>query len=223
MKAGEKRALRLVLILFVGIIGFTVYLEMEYRQSSPHAKTTPVTRTSEQAELQNTSFLKIIIPKGMTANDLPDPESRGATILLIYCAQCHELPTPVMHSALEWPLVLTRMQSHLRNSKNGMLRHVVVPPKKDWPVLEKYLSQHAQIPLDPRKYDDLDSIAGKAFLSICSQCHTAPSPESHTKNEWPRVVLRMKSNMLAANITPPKQETLLNVIDFLQRYSKSSL
>jgi hypothetical protein len=98
----------------------------------------------------------------------------------------------------------------------------MLPPEKDWHILEAYLSNNAQLSLeDPLRYDDIKTEAGQAFLATCSQCHAAPSPESHTKSEWPRVVLRMKSNMLAANIPAPEQPTLLKIIDFLQGHSKT--
>ena len=112
------------------------------------------------------------------------------------------------------------MQSYLKTSKKDMLRHIILPPKKDWLVLESYLVNNTQTSLDPLKYDDIDTTLGQAFVSTCSQCHAAPSPESHTRNEWPRVVLRMKANMLAAGLPAPEQATLLKIIDFLQHHSK---
>lgn len=223
MKTGEKGALQIVLILFVGIVGFAIYLERDYRKTSPVEKSLATTKMQEtsQGEPEKLSSLKRMIPKGMNPNDLPDADSRGAALLNIYCTQCHELPTPSMHNSTEWPSVLTRMQMHLKSSKGGMLRHVIFPPKKDWRILEDYLLNNAQISLDPLKYEDINTGSGKAFVSICSQCHAAPSPESHTKNEWPRVVLRMKSNMMAANIAAPEQKTLLAIIDYLQRHSNA--
>ena len=212
-----------MLIAFVGIVIFTIYLELDYRKTSPVEKSLATTKMQEssQEESEQLSLLKRMIPKGMNPNDLPDADSRGAALLNIYCTQCHELPTPTMHNSAEWPTVLTRMQMHLKTSKGGMLRHVIFPPKKDWRILEDYLLNNAQISLDPLKYKDINTAAGTAFISICSQCHAAPAPESHTKNEWPRVVLRMKSNMIAANIAAPEQKTLLAIIDYLQRHSNA--
>lgn len=229
MKTGEKFALRLVLIAFVGVVGFTIYLELDFRKSSPHLQ--PEHSEEEprhtQAREPQESIAKFSIPKGIPKgvdpNDLPDAESRGATLLTLYCAQCHDLPTPAMHSSSEWPAILRRMQSHLQASKNGMLRHVIMPPKKDWPRLENYLAANAQASLDPLKYDDIDTAPGQTFVATCSQCHTAPSSESHTKSEWPRVVLRMKANMRAAEVPVPAQTTLLQIIDFLQLHSRSQV
>ena len=223
MKSGEKSALRLVFITFLVTVGFTIYRELDYQKTSPLLQ--PPHNKEEPKHLQESitklSLKKGIIPKGMSQNDLPDAESRGATLLTLYCAQCHDLPIPAMHSSTEWPAILARMQSHLQTSKKGMLRHVILPPKKYWPVLEDYLVNNAQVALDPLKYDDINTTLGQEFVSTCSQCHTAPSPKSHTKNEWPRVVLRMKANMLAADLPAPEQATLLKIIDYLQHHSKN--
>ena len=222
MKSGEKVAARLVLITFLLIAGFTIYLESDYQKSSPQLQPSHDVKKPKHPpnQLAKLTLQKGRIPKGMSTNDLPDAESRGATLLTLYYGQCHDLPIPEMHSSKEWPEVLARMQSYLQTSKKEMLRHVILPPKKDWSILASYLVNNAQVPLNPLKYDDINTSPGKAFVSACSQCHSAPSPESHTKKEWPRVVLRMKANMLAADLPAPAQATLLDIIDFLQHHSK---
>jgi hypothetical protein len=50
-----------------------------------------------------------ILPPGTTPERLPDPDNPGAKLLSHYCSQCHNLPSPTMHTALEWQSVLTRM------------------------------------------------------------------------------------------------------------------
>lgn len=202
MKPGEKSALYLVLIAFFGLMAFAIFLELDYQQTASPTDRQQATENSRinTDRLANQPASAGRIPKGVTPDDLPNATGRGASILTLYCAQCHNLPIPAMLSSSEWPAVLKRMQAHLKASKSGMLQHVILPPENDWLILEKYLTENAQIPLDPLKYTDLSSAAGQAFIVVCSQCHAAPSPKSHTKNEWPRVVLRMKSNMLAAKI-----------------------
>ena len=223
MKPGEKSALRLALVSFLAVVGFTLYLELDYQKNSPQLQPSHSDEDLNhlQENISKLSLKKGIIPKGMSPNDLPDAESRGATILTLYCAQCHDLPIPAMHSSTEWPAILARMQSYLQTSKKGMLGHIILPPRKDWLILKDYLANNAQASLDPLKYNDLNTMPGLAFVSTCSQCHTTPSPESHTKSEWPRVVLRMKANMLAADMPLPEQATLLTIIDFLQQHSKN--
>ncbi|UCC74330.1 MAG: hypothetical protein JSV86_07165, partial [Gemmatimonadota bacterium] len=38
-------------------------------------------------------------PNDFRPEDLPEPGSRGAGLLQVFCIQCHWLPTPQMHSA----------------------------------------------------------------------------------------------------------------------------
>ena len=45
------------------------------------------------------------LPPGIKPEALPDPGSPGAKFLNSYCTQCHNLPSPLMHTAEEWPVV----------------------------------------------------------------------------------------------------------------------
>ena len=55
-----------------------------------------------------------MLPPGITPQDLPDPESRGAKLLSRYCSQYHNLPSPRMHTAEDWPRIAGRMLSRER-------------------------------------------------------------------------------------------------------------
>ncbi len=48
-------------------------------------------------------------PEGFPPESLPDPRSTGAQLTVRFCTQCHALPSPAMHSALDWPGVARRM------------------------------------------------------------------------------------------------------------------
>lgn len=100
MKLDEKRVFQLVFLIFLAIIGFTISLEIDYQKdgSSADSAQNEKNSASNQKSVVSTPASKIFIPKGMNSNDLPDAKSRGATILTLYCAQCHNLPTPAMHS-----------------------------------------------------------------------------------------------------------------------------
>jgi cytochrome c5 len=50
-----------------------------------------------------------LVPPGVEPQDLPDPDGRGARLLVRYCGQCHNLPSPAMHSSSEWPAISERM------------------------------------------------------------------------------------------------------------------
>ncbi len=145
MKPGENSVVRWVIIAFFAIIGLTVYLELQYQQTFATTKNTNHPNRAIPVKLSTlTPASTEMIPKGIQPDDLPDIESRGATVLLLYCAQCHALPPPAMHSAAEWPDVLNRMQVHLINTRNERIKPVVLPPKRDWSILDSYLTRYAR-------------------------------------------------------------------------------
>lgn len=212
MKKVEKRVIGITLAALAGIVVLAVYLEMQTQTGTMREK---LAGPSGKA-LSQTS----IIPKGINPDALPDPTSQGAKALTLYCIQCHDLPTPAMHTAEEWNRVLNRMQDRMHSQRGSVLLRIMVPPKRDWEALQHYLTEYAQKPMDKSKLSDLDTPAGRAFHSICSQCHAPPDPKLHTAKEWPRTVIRMKSNMIAARKHVPDQETIDTIISYLQKHSK---
>lgn len=219
MNQGEKRVFWVIGVAFIAVIALTVYLEIQHQeaqQSKSPAGTETTASTSEQTGPVT------VIPAGLSPYDLPDADSRGATMLTLYCAQCHELPSPAMHTRTEWDNVINRMKTHMQSTRGGMLRRVLIPPERDWETLQAYLNNHAQVPMDKTITSDLDTPAGKAFKSTCSQCHAAPNPVNHTANEWPRVVLRMKSHIIRTGRNMPDEDTLLQIIEYLQHHAKPS-
>lgn len=219
MKQGEKRAFLGVLIAFVGVLIFTVYYEIQYQKREPVAQ--PERKFIEQGNNTGESPGIWVIPAGLNPRDLPDPDSRGATMLLLYCVQCHDLPTPSMHTQEEWKRVLQRMNERMQSRRGGVLMRIMMPPEKDWQILTNYLLRYAQIPADISKLTNLDSPGGQAFQSSCSLCHAAPDPTQHLAAEWPRIVLRMKSNMQSAGKPAPDDASIELIIKFLQDHSKT--
>lgn len=55
---------------------------------------------------------RVAIPGGLTADRLPDPQSKGATLFASYCGQCHNLPSPRMHSTGDWSMRFEKMMDH---------------------------------------------------------------------------------------------------------------
>lgn len=222
MKSGEKRALWAVLAGGVGILALTVYLESNYQQREARIDRAHTMKDSA-IKPSPTGLDARVIPKGFNPQDLPDADGRGATLLTLYCVQCHDLPTPLMHSAGEWPAIIDRMQHHMASRSTGMLAHVIMPAEKDWQQLRSYMASNAQSPLDRSQFDDLDSPEGLAFQTTCSQCHAAPAPSQHTAREWPRTVLRMKTHMKNAGKSVPDAETTQQVVSYLQKHSKTEI
>jgi cytochrome c5 len=223
MKPGERNAFIVVGIAIIGVIVLTVYLEIQHRKThsvNPATHTgAPLSNNQGTTNSTNDADVKVI-PSDMNPDQLPDADSRGATVLTLYCAQCHALPTPTMHTAEEWKAVLHRMQNYINSNGGQMMRHVIMPPKHDWDTLTAYLIANAQVPLDKKHATGLDTTAGKAFQTYCSQCHAAPDPGIHTTHEWPRVVLRMKEHIFRTSKKMPTQDTLMQIIGYLQKHAK---
>lgn len=148
-------------------------------------------------------------PKGFTPEDLPEPQSTGAGLLQAYCTQCHWLPTPQMHSAAEWPILLRRMALRMslleRRVQGPFLQRVggenlssavkfrSVPTTEQLDSLSAYLTRNALPAAEPGQ---LPSGSGASlFESKCSVCHETPSPAAHTAEAWQAVVTRMQQNM----------------------------
>lgn len=166
-----------------------------------------------------------VLPPGIDPALLPAPASRGAKLLGHYCFQCHYLPGPGMHTAQEWPAVVARMNRRMQMmSGNGMMGmmmgRIEVPSGRELGELLGYLQTYAQSPINPSRYPDLATPAGRAFQTTCARCHALPDPQQHTAVEWPSVVARMQRNMLAMNRAVPDEQTIGEVIGFLQRHAR---
>lgn len=152
------------------------------------------------AESPHGPMLERIIPPGFEPAMLPDPGSEGARLTLRYCVQCHNLANPAMHEPKKWPVVVERMVPRMQGQGNmgklmaDMMVGVQAPGAEEKIALTSYLRKHAQRPLDPRKYPEVNSPAGESFRVVCSQCHVLPDPRRHTAKEWPAVVARMQKN-----------------------------
>lgn len=160
------------------------------------------------------------LPPGIDPELLPEPQSQGARVLQHYCAQCHGLPGPGMHTAGEWPAVVDRMNRRMQ-MMNGMMQ-IEVPTSSELTALVAYLQEHAQRPLDPATYPDLATPPGQKFRATCSQCHALPDPRQHTAQEWPAVVERMQKNMTAMGKAAPDTAETKAIIGFLRRHAREA-
>jgi cytochrome c1 len=150
-------------------------------------------------------MLARILPPTFDAARLPDPSSRGAALVVEYCVQCHNLPSPAMHEAAKWPKIVERMVLRMegRGTMGALMRDMMAgvnaPTAADSATLVAYLQKHAQRPLDPARHPDVAADDAKAFRLACGQCHALPDPQRYTASEWPRVVARMERNMAWMN------------------------
>jgi cytochrome c5 len=178
-------------------------------------------------------MLERILPPTFDAAQLPQRKSQGARLVMAYCVQCHNLPNPAMHHAAKWPGVVQRMVLRMEGKGNmgalmsEMMAGVKAPGAEDTKTIVAYLRRHAQKPLDPQRYPDVNQPSGEAFRIACNQCHVLPDPKRHTAEEWRQVVARMQENMEWMNRVvgskPDPSEPLLRVEEinaFLARHAR---
>jgi cytochrome c2 len=158
----------------------------------------------------------------MNPAQLPDPDSKGALLLQQFCTQCHNLPGPGLHTAVQWPPVVDRMARRMRRmSGRGMMMGMSEVPTSDQvDAITDYLQKHSLRPFSERKSPELETPGGFAFKEVCSRCHALPDPEKHTGREWPVVVERMKGYMEAMGKAVPQEKELREIVRFLQRHGK---
>jgi cytochrome c5 len=150
-------------------------------------------------------------PPGTTAADLPEPNVKGAQLVGQYCGQCHNLPTPQMHSATDWPSIARRMW--LRMELLPAMLQVKVPTAAERFAILDYLTTNAlkvsgsTLPAGPGR---------EAFSQVCSRCHALPDPKQHSREDWPTVYARMEKNMERMKVPPPTREQTSDILLYLQ-------
>lgn len=150
-------------------------------------------------------------PAGVTASELPDPGSKGAQLVAEYCGQCHDLPTPQMHSATDWPSIARRMW--LRMELLPASLSVRVPTAGERFILLDYLNANAL----KVSGSTLPAARGReAFSQVCSRCHALPDPKAHSREDWPTVYARMEQNMERMKVPPPTREQTSDILLYLQ-------
>ena len=178
-------------------------------------------------------MLERILPPTFAPAELPEPGSEGARLTLRYCVQCHNLANPAMHHAAKWPAVVDRMVVRMEGRGNmgtlmaEMMAGVQAPDLEDTKALVAYLRKHAQKPLDPQRYPEVNAPSGEAFRLACNQCHVLPDPKRHTAREWPAVVARMQQNMewmnrvVGSQPIPGEPQLRIDEINaFLRKYAR---
>jgi|KBSMisStandDraft_5_1062788.scaffolds.fasta_scaffold38740_1 cytochrome c2 len=180
------------------------------------------------------AMLERILPPSLTPQQLPEPSSAGAQLVVAYCVQCHHLVNPAMHDAPRWKSVVARMvwrmegQGNLGKLMQDLMADVKVPTANEQATLLRYLQKHAQRELSSGQYADLNTESGRRYRIACAQCHVLPDPRRHTASEWPAVVERMRRNMAWANRvtgdpilrTKPELDTA-DITRYLQRHARA--
>ena len=162
-----------------------------------------------------------MLPPGVKPQDLPEPESRGATLMSTYCSQCHNLPSPQMHTAEDWSRVVGRMlmRERMMTGMRGMMMQVKAPTPQDEEVLLQYLKTHAMHALSPMAVPAPDSPGAALFQQTCAQCHALPEPKQHIASEWTAVVKRMRQNMKSMGRREITDQEAWDITAYLERHS----
>ena len=191
----------------------TMLLALACRASQPPQSTATQTAPAlSRADQLLLAAAKVALPPpGVAAGDLPDPQSRGAQLVIQFCSQCHSLPTPTMHSATDWPSVARRMWLRMELLPTSL--GVQVPPAADRYTILTYLLANSL------KVSGSVLPAGKGrdeFAIVCSQCHAVPDPRVHSPQDWPAVYSRMERNMERMGVRPPTATQTGDILLYLQ-------
>ncbi len=132
---------------------------------------------------------RIVIPFGLAANQLPDPQSKGATLFASYCSQCHNLPSPRMHSTDDWPLRFETMMDHAVVMA-GASPAIKMPADKEKTEIVVYLAKNGfrGLPADSPLRGEYQVFN---IIWFCSVCHAVPDPSQYPAKEWGKIVDRM--------------------------------
>jgi mono/diheme cytochrome c family protein len=165
-----------------------------------------------------------LVPPGTSPENLPDSDSRGARLLVQYCAQCHNLPNPSMHSAGEWPEVVDRMIHRMSRmsgtSGMGMMMNIEIPSTEEQQTIVAYLKAHSLKTIAPRTLPSPESQGAILFKERCSQCHSLPDPTLHTGAEWPGTVEKMRAYMQAMDKKVITKDEEKEIVGYLQNHAR---
>lgn len=153
-------------------------------------------------------------PEGLAPESLPEPTSAGARLLARYCTQCHALPSPAMHGAVDWPSVARRMWVRI-DMMHGELG-VQVPSSAERIQLLSYLTSGAL-----QVAGNLPPGRGReVFEEKCSRCHVLPDPRVHSPADWPTVVTRMERNMERMKVSGLAPQQAQQIVLYLETASR---
>jgi cytochrome c2 len=172
-------------------------------------------QTGAMSEMDRRLFASatIALPPELSADSLPEPASQGAKLEVAFCTQCHALPSPASHGAVEWPAVARRMWVRIDMMQGELGIHS--PTEADRMQLLAYLTTHAL-----KVSENLPAGPGReTFQQWCSRCHQLADPRSHSPADWSTVVMRMERNMERMKVPGITREQTVAIIGYLQKAS----
>jgi mono/diheme cytochrome c family protein len=161
-----------------------------------------------------------LVPPGVNPEDLPNPNSKGAQLLVYYCTACHNLPSPSMHTAEEWPVVADRMFRRMARMSGGMMMNIEMPPPEEQNQIVAYLKAHSLRSIPPHKLPSPETQGAMLFKDRCSQCHGLPDPGRHTAKEWPAIMEKMRGYMQSMDRKVITENEEKEIVNYLSRYAR---
>lgn len=77
------------------------------------------------------------------ASTLPDAHSLGAELLLSYCSQCHNAPSPGLHTQAEWMGITHKMHDIIDAQSHAQVMGIRMPSQDEFNLIVNYLEFHA--------------------------------------------------------------------------------
>lgn len=150
-------------------------------------------------------------PDNIDPSTFPAATSPDAQLEMQYCGQCHAVPSPATHSAVEWPAVVRRMWLRMEMLPDSF--GVRVPQVGERVRILSYLTSNALV-MSPATLPP--GRGQEAYAAICSRCHALPDPHAHTAQDWPAVFLRMEGNMTRMAVSQPSRDQTELILAYLQ-------
>jgi hypothetical protein len=179
---------------------------------NPGGEAGPAAAITARSDALILASAKIALPPpGIAPGDLPNPTSREAGLVVQYCMQCHELPSPAMHSATDWPRVVRRMWLRMDRLPESM--GVRAPDEGGRGGVLNYMMTNGLVVSGM----ELPAGAGRQeFAVVCSRCHALPDIRNHSSQDWPAIFQRMERNMERMNVAPPTNDQTSKILLYLQ-------
>jgi cytochrome c2 len=217
-----------VILIGLGIMGIIATSWFDHHWSSLGGPS-PVTGRMKEGMMGQNSMREMMhrmmpdyLPPGIETQDLPDPESEGASLLVQYCSECHNLPSPSMHSVGEWPVVAERMFYRMsRMSGTGMGMMIIEEPSPgEQQIIVAYLQNHSLKSISPESVPSPESEGAALFKDRCSQCHSLPDPSLHKADEWASTVKKMRTYIQTMRKKGVTDEEEKRIVGYLKTYAK---
>lgn len=217
-------------LIMIGIMGITIStwfagknMSMKRAFRMPDMMMGGGMMTRQQMKEMMNSMMPGMLPPGIKPENLPDRNGRGAGLLTRYCTQCHELPSPSMHTAEEWPVIAGRMFARLSMTSGGKgmrMMNMENPSAAEQDTIIDYLKEHSLKSITVGELPAQGSPGATLFKERCSQCHSLPDPKLHTADEWPGIIERMRANMKFMGRKPIAENEEKTMVKYLADHAR---